>query len=146
MNPDYERLMNDALAEYSRRREQSLRTQQDLDALAETVLAPRQVVEVTVDGQGRLTSIRFPTHAYKSMPAPELAKVIMKTLTDATDRVRVRTEAVLSGTMPAHVDVRGLVRGQFDPRDLLSPDLAAGGGSLDPFDGLDPSDENGVQR
>ncbi|GLY31532.1 YbaB/EbfC family nucleoid-associated protein [Kineosporia sp. NBRC 101731] len=133
MSSEYDALLDQAMAEYGRRRDQSLRAQEELHALTETVTAPRQAVQVTVDGLGRLTDLKFPTHSYKTMPAPDLAKIILKTVADARERIESRAACVVAPGLPAHVNAVDFVGGRLDPKDLLPKDLADIRGSSDPW-------------
>lgn len=126
MSSEYDELLEQALAEYGRRRDQAVKTRADMDGLSETATAPRQVVQVTVDGLGRMTGLKFPTHAYKSMPAPDLAATIMKTLQEARDRVDGRAAEALSGSLPSTVDAAALLHGRVGLEDLLPREPAQG--------------------
>ncbi|MBT0772852.1 YbaB/EbfC family nucleoid-associated protein [Kineosporia sp. J2-2] len=133
MSSEYDEILGRAMAEYGRSRDRALKARRDIDALTETATAPRQVVQVTVDAMGRLTELKFPTASYKSMPAPELAKIILKTVSDARERVGARAASAMAPALPPHVDPAALLSGRMDGSALIPDELAEVRGSSDPW-------------
>lgn len=116
-NPLQDRI-EQAFAEFEHSQAALTAIQDELAANSTTVASKNRAVQVTVDGHGDVTEIKFPTKAYRTMAPAELGSLLVETLGEA------RREAVESAT--------NLVRTTLPDS---GPLLAAFGGSTD-FDAV----------
>lgn len=114
MSTGYEQQMEEALAQYQRRREELVAFQRDAAGIAVTVTAPRKVVSVTIGNGGIVKEIKFPTTAYKNLSGPELAKVLVTTIEDARSQALDKVADLLAPMLPPGLDPRQVVRGSAD--------------------------------
>lgn len=113
------------IARYENIREQTIGARQRMREISCTVVAPRQVVSVTVGRHGVLTEIKFPTGAYKSMTPKELAEVIVKTFQQAREKSLDEAADIMRPIMPNGIDVRTMMSGDVDFEQLLPKDPLA---------------------
>jgi DNA-binding protein YbaB len=115
------------IAEYRDQRAKVDDVQRRIADVSTTVTAPKQVVEVTVSGQGEVTGIAFPTGAYKRMPPKELADVLIATLGEARTRSVQQVAALVAEQLPAGGIPDGFRNGggkiSDGPDDLPIPDI-----------------------
>jgi len=110
------------MAQYRKQFEELSEIQHKLREISCTVTAPRQAVTVTVGHGGAVTDIKFPTGAYKRMPPAELAKAVLKAITDAQQQVSREAAEVVAPSLPAGIDAQELFSGKADLQSLLSPE------------------------
>ena len=75
----YSAEIEELLAKYRERRSKAGELQRQITAVTGTATAQRQTVKITVNVQGEITALEFPTGAYKRMAPAELAEVITST-------------------------------------------------------------------
>jgi hypothetical protein len=119
MASPYESILDQAMAEYGRQREQSGELYRQLNSVTETAVAARQVVRVTVGRQGEVTELTFPNAAYKNMTGVELSAVILKTIAQAHAQMRARAAELLAPSLPPGVSATDLMSGNVDLEALL---------------------------
>lgn len=124
MSTDYAQQMDEALAQYRRRREELVAFQRDAAEIAVTVTAPRKVVSVTIGNGGTVKEIKFPTTAYKNLSGPELAKVLVTTIEDARSQALDKVADLLAPMLPPGLDSRQVVRGSADLDTVMPEDPA----------------------
>jgi DNA-binding protein YbaB len=102
------------LADLGRQREAVGTFQQEL-AEATTTVAPRnRSISVTVDGQGELVDIKFPSQSYRTMAPAELGRLIVDTVTEARAEARDKAVAMLRDLAPTGLPVGDILRGPVD--------------------------------
>jgi DNA-binding protein YbaB len=119
MSSRYEQLADQAAAAYQKRLDDLAESRRKLAEVSATVVAPRQVVSVTVGGQGEITDVKFPVSAYKDMAPAELADVIMKTVKDAREQALGKSAKVLAPMLPEGFSAEAIVTGTADLRSML---------------------------
>lgn len=119
MPSPYEELADQALAAYQKRLDELAGSRQKMAEVSATVVAPRQVVSVTVGGRGELTGLKFPVDAYKNMAPAELASVILKTVQDAREKALSKTAEVLAPMLPDGFSAEDIVKGTADLGSML---------------------------
>lgn len=122
MSTGYAEQMEEALAQYQRRREELVAFQRDAAEIAVTVTAPRKVVSVTIGNGGTVKEIKFPTAAYKNLSGPELAKVLVTTIEDARSQALDKMADLLAPMLPPGLDPRQVVRGSADLHKVMPED------------------------
>jgi DNA-binding protein YbaB len=65
-----------------------------------TAASPHRSVLVTVNAQGEITALAFPTDAYRAMSAAELAEEILSAARDAKSKAREPLEDLLGPDAP----------------------------------------------
>lgn len=124
MSARFDGLMQEALQAYQDKRQGLVEMRTKLAAVTATAKAPRQAVVVTVNGQGQVTDLKFPTDAYKRMAPAELASTITKTINDARDQARRQSADLLSPVLPPGVSVDAIVKGDdIDLNAVLPADV-----------------------
>ena len=119
MSSPYEELAGQALAAYQKRLDDLAESRRKLAEVSATVVAPRQVVSVTIGGQGEITDVKFPTGAYKNMTPAELAEVILKTAKDARDQALSKSAKVLAPMLPDGFSADAIMAGTADLKSML---------------------------
>ncbi|MFJ9409139.1 YbaB/EbfC family nucleoid-associated protein [Streptomyces sp. NPDC101393] len=123
MPTPYDQQIEDLLAEYRDAREKTVETHQQISEIQGTAVAPRQVVKVSVGGQGQVTALDFPTGAYRNMAPKDLSRVILATLEEARGKALAQAMEVGMGGLPEGMTPADMLSGNFDPRDLLPKDM-----------------------
>lgn len=108
-----------AASQYRKQFDELRETQRLLKEISCTVNAPRQTVSVTVGHGGAVRDIRFPSNAYKRMAPAELAKTVLKTITDAQQEAIRAAAALIAPTLPPGMNAEHLFTGDVDLQSLL---------------------------
>ncbi|WP_433261109.1 YbaB/EbfC family nucleoid-associated protein [Actinosynnema sp. CS-041913] len=119
MSTSYEHEMERTLAQYHEQRAGLADLQRALGEVSCSATAPRKVVTVSVGSQGEVTSLKFPTEAYKRMVPAELAEVILTTINDARSQALDETAKLLGAIMPPQFDARAIVEGKADLQAMM---------------------------
>lgn len=119
MTSPYEDLVGQALTLYQKWLDEFAESRQKLAEVLATVVAPMQVVSVTVGASGELTDLKFPVEAYKNMAPAELASVILRTFQDAREGVLSETAKVLAPMLPEGFSAEDFRKGTTDLRPLM---------------------------
>lgn len=122
MSTGYEQQLEEALAQYQRRRTELAEFQRDAAGVSATVTAPRKVVSVTIGNAGVVKEIKFPTAAFKNLSGPELAKVLVTTIEDARAQALDKVADLLAPMLPPGLDPRQVVRGSADLEKVMPAD------------------------
>lgn len=122
-------LHNDLEAALVRLRDQQSELTKATKAIAdaETSTSSRdRLIEVTVDGQGRLTGLKITGRRFRELSAAELAAKIVETVRAAQDEQTAKTVTALARFAPPGVDLAAMLDGSASAADLL----ASAGASL----------------
>ncbi|MEV7320191.1 YbaB/EbfC family nucleoid-associated protein [Streptomyces sp. NPDC093970] len=103
---------DDLFEAYRARRAEAEQLQKRVRETTASVVAPRQVVKVTVGSRGELTAVEFPTGAYRRLTPAELAEVLMTSVREAQEKVADEVSELLAPHLPAELNVRGVLRGE----------------------------------
>lgn len=122
MSNGFAQQMEEALAQYQRRRVELAEFQRNAAEVSVTVTAPRKVVSVTIGNSGVVKDIKFPTAAYKNLSGPELAKVLVQTIEDARSQALDKVADLLAPMLPPGLDPRQVVRGTADLETVMPED------------------------
>ncbi|MGH3664208.1 MAG: YbaB/EbfC family nucleoid-associated protein [Micromonosporaceae bacterium] len=113
------------------------RSQTAIDSIREeladsttTVTAKNRAVEVTVDGQGEVTEITFPTKKYRSMAPAELGSLLVETLADARQQAVRRATTLMRTAMPNSGPLLEALGGDSGEIDALVEELSQMDGPL----------------
>ncbi|OZM72124.1 hypothetical protein CFN78_16425 [Amycolatopsis antarctica] len=109
----YEMKIRELMADYHRQRASLAEMQHRMKETVGTAVAPRQAAKATVNANGELAELTFPTNAYKSMAPKELSTMLLKVIGDA----RVDAMRSVTGMIGAQ-----LGDGSETISDLLGPD------------------------
>ncbi|MEW2445725.1 YbaB/EbfC family nucleoid-associated protein [Micromonospora marina] len=85
-----------------------------------TATGKRRAVQVTVDGQGNLTEIKFPTSAYRTMAGGELGTLLLETITTARRQAIDAGIAQFAQLMPANLPLADILGGSVDVDAMLA--------------------------
>jgi DNA-binding protein YbaB len=99
-------------AVYRQRQAEAAELRRKLAASTATAVAPRGVVKVTVAANGDVTSIDFPTSAYKRMAPAELARVLVSTIGDARAKALTAAAEVLTPELPKGLNFAEMAQGK----------------------------------
>ncbi|WP_405467275.1 YbaB/EbfC family nucleoid-associated protein [Streptomyces canus] len=115
----YDQHIDELLGTYRRERAQVGELQRRMREVTASAMAPRQALKVTVNSQGEVTEIEFPTGAYKRMAPVELSQTLLTTIQKARTTALAEVAEVLSGHLPAGVVAADLLQGKADLGGLL---------------------------
>lgn len=115
----YDQHIEELLGAYRRERAQIGDLQRRMREVKASATAPRQALKVTVDSQGEVTAIEFPTGAYKRMAPVELAQMLVSTIQKARTIAVEEAAEILSGHLPAGMSAVDLLQGKADFGALL---------------------------
>lgn len=106
--------LEELMAQYRERRSKAGELQRQIAAVTGTATAQRQTVKVTVNVQGEITALEFPTGAYKRMTPVELAEAITSTIQAARAKAMESMKSMLMPEMPAGMNFMDLMQGKAD--------------------------------
>jgi DNA-binding protein YbaB len=115
----YDQQIEQLLGTYRSERAQVGELQRRMREVKGSATAPRQAVKVTVNAQGEVTDLEFPTGAYKRMPPVELSQLLLKTIQQARSKAMAEVADVLSGHLPEGIAAGDLLQGKADLGGLL---------------------------
>ena len=121
MTMPYDGELRDLLDQYRRQRAELGDMQREMREISATASAGQQAVRVTVDAQGDITDLAFPTGAYRRMAPAELASVLTSTLRLARAEAARKMQEVLARHNPEG-GALDLVKGATDWSKLLPPE------------------------
>ncbi|MFD8720123.1 YbaB/EbfC family nucleoid-associated protein [Streptomyces sp. NPDC059629] len=119
MTSPYDEEIEDLLALYRKQRTEAVEARRRINEVTGTATAPRQTVKATVNAQGEVTAIEFPTGAYHRMTPKELSEALLTTIRQARANALEAVAEVSSLGLPAGVKITDLVEGRVDPTALL---------------------------
>jgi hypothetical protein len=90
-----------------------------MNEIRATATSPRREVEITVGHNGTVTGLRFPSGAYRRMPAKALAETILATIASAKRMAHDQTAEILAPLLPPGLNARDLLSGKLDPGVLV---------------------------
>jgi DNA-binding protein YbaB len=103
-----------AYAQFARQHEALTALTAESQRAETTVTAKNRAVAVTVNGRAAVTSIKFPTAAYRTMPAVELAGLLVETIEAARAQAADEARARYSSLLPEGLDTTGTLDGSLD--------------------------------
>jgi DNA-binding protein YbaB len=106
--------LEELMAQYRERRARAGELQRQIAAVTGTATAQRQTVKVTVNVQGEITALEFPTGAYKRMAPADLAEAITSTVEAARAKALETMKTMLLPEMPAGLNFMDLMQGKAD--------------------------------
>lgn len=121
----YEGQVEELMAQYQQRLASIGELQRKIASISGTAASARQSVKVTVDVNGEITSLEFPTGAYKRLPPAELSAEIMATARDAKAKAREQLDTLMAAEFPAGqslsdiAKVADIVKGGVDPAEAF---------------------------
>lgn len=119
MSSSYDQEIEDLLELYQRQRAEAVETRRRINEVTGTAIAPRQTVKATVNAQGDVTAIEFPSGAYHRMPPKELSEVLLTTLRQARSKALEQVSELTTPALPPGVTIADLLQGRVDPSALL---------------------------
>jgi len=118
MTSPYDEEIERLLAQYQQQRDEVASTRARINELTGQATAPRQVVRITVNGQGDVTAVEFPTTAYRRLAGKELADLIVATYRRARDEAQEKLAELMDEQLPGGLTYAGLLGGE-DASSLL---------------------------
>lgn len=106
--------LEQAMAEFERNKAAIGDLRDGLAATQTTISPKNRAISVTVDGQGELTEVKFPTNAYRTMPPVELGRLIADTVTEAREQARRKSIGMFESLLPAGLPVADMLSGPVD--------------------------------
>lgn len=101
-------LHNEMAAALAELREQQSRITEAVERLKSadaTVVSEDRLISASVNGQGRITELKFAGRRWRELAPKELAARIVDVVTKAQDKAAESTNALVSGLMPEGVDL-----------------------------------------
>lgn len=122
MSTNHDEQLEQSIAKYREQREGLVDLQRDLGAISCSATAPRQVVTVSVGHQGEVTSLKFPSDAYKRMVPAELSEAILTTINEARAKALDEAAKLLAPMLPERFNAREIVEGKANLRSMMPPE------------------------
>lgn len=122
MSANYDEQLEQTIAKYREQRDGLVELQRSLGTISCSATAPRQVVTVSVGHQGEITSLKFPTDAYKRMVPAELSEAILTTVNEARAKALDEAAKLLAPMLPEKFNAREIVEGKADLQSMMPPE------------------------
>ncbi|MBY8851715.1 YbaB/EbfC family nucleoid-associated protein [Saccharothrix longispora] len=110
--------MSTALTDLRAQQDRITETLAQLGSVEATSTSEDRLLQATVDGQGRLTGLKFTGRRWRDLAPKELAAKLVEVVNRAQDQAAQQTASLMSGLMPPGLDAERL-------RDLGGTDLDA---------------------
>ena len=117
-SPMHDRI-EQAMAEFERNKAAIEDLQNGLAATHTTISPKNRSISVTVDGQGELTEVKFPSNAYRGMSPAQLGSLIVDTVTEAREEARRKSIGMFQSLLPAGLPVGDMLSGPVDFDDVM---------------------------
>ena len=88
--------------------------QQHMADAATTIAPKNRRISVTVDGQGELVEVKFPSNVHRTMPAAELGRLIVDTVNEAREEARRKMTGLFESVMPGGLPFGDMLNGPVD--------------------------------
>jgi DNA-binding protein YbaB len=111
---NFEDAAENALLRYRELRKGVMETQRQIQEISGTAVSKRQTVKVTVNVQGEIIAIEFPTGAYKRMTPIELAETIKSTAQEAKEKALEDFNALMDPKISIGLSFKELMQGKAD--------------------------------
>lgn len=134
--------LEESYAELVNQREALNDMQHRLAEVGTTVTSKNRAVSVTLDGQGKVSEIKFLTSGYRSMAPTELGALLVSTIADARAAVNNQIAEILQEVMPGTV-VLDALNGDFDVNSVMDKAIAEAAADQSFFDLGSESDRSG---
>lgn len=116
--------INEIMAELEQSRQDLHKAQTRISEVSRTTQSGNRMVSATVDARGQLTGLQFHGTKYRSIPGPELADLIVRTVRKANSAAAAEVHETMKSLLPG----QGLppilakaIEGSELPADLLDP-------------------------
>lgn len=109
-----ENAAENALARYRELRKEAMNTQRQMLEISGTAVSKRQTVKISVNVTGEITSIEFPTGAYKRMTPTELAEAITTTAQAAKEKALEDLNELMEPKLTSGLSFKELIQGKAD--------------------------------
>lgn len=113
--------VEELLAGYREKVAKQAELRRRLAEISGTATASRNVVKVTVNGQGQVRSIEFPVSTYKRTPPADLSKTIMETIEQARHQAMEAVRELMTPELPAGLNFMEMLQGKADAPGILPP-------------------------
>jgi DNA-binding protein YbaB len=115
-------MLNNAKNEFRISQDRLKAAREDNARASCTVTSKDHAVAVTIDGQGVVTSVTFPTTKYRKMAPGELGALIVTTIAAARAEAMEKAIQTFGPILPAGLNLRGLMEGTHN-MDAMYADL-----------------------
>jgi DNA-binding protein YbaB len=106
--------IEELMTRYRERRARAGELQRQIAEITGNAVAQRQTVKVTVNVQGEITALEFPTGAYKRMTPVELAETITATAREAKAKALENLKTLMLPELPNGLNFMDLIQGKAD--------------------------------
>ncbi|MFT7841739.1 YbaB/EbfC family nucleoid-associated protein [Saccharothrix sp. BKS2] len=96
--------MTTALTDLRAQQDRIAETLAQLGSVEATSTSEDRLLQATVDGQGRLTGLKFTGRRWRDLAPKELAAKLVEVVNRAQDQAAQQTASLMSGLMPAGLD------------------------------------------
>ncbi|MEV4759505.1 YbaB/EbfC family nucleoid-associated protein [Micromonospora sp. NPDC049559] len=114
MTSPLENRIEQAMAEFERHKASVADFEARVADSRTTVTTKNRALSVTVNAQGELVEVKFPTGAYRTMAPAELAGLLVDAVRDAQLQARQQAAQLLQALLPAGVPVLDMLTGPVD--------------------------------
>lgn len=140
----FQNQINEIMAELEQSQRDLRRAQARISEVSRTTQSGNRMVSATVDARGQLTGLQFHGTKYRSLPGPELADLIVRTVRKAKSAAAAEVQETMKNLLPGHglpPILAKAIEGSDLAADLLDPQKLFGDlGSL-----FDPAPTTGAE-
>ncbi|MFK3979269.1 YbaB/EbfC family nucleoid-associated protein [Micromonospora sp. NPDC050397] len=126
-----------AYAELERSQAALAGVQEELDGAETTVTSKNRAITVTVNSRGDLVDIKFLTRSYRTMPAAELATLLIDTIAEARAKAQAAVAATFQSVLPAGMSALDMINGTVDFDSMMREAIRM---ANEPFPGEEATD------
>jgi DNA-binding protein YbaB len=119
MTGTYDDEIEQLMTEYHKRRAAAGDRQRQIREITATAVAPRQTVKATVNVNGELVALEFPTGAYKRMAPNELTEAILAAVREASGKALEAFRELMAPQLPNGLNFIDLIKGKADLAEAL---------------------------
>ena len=117
--PEHATQADELLAQYQARLAELGELRRKIAEISGTASSARQGVKITVNVQGEIIALEFPSGAYKRMPPAELSAEILATAQAAKAKAQEQFSRLVTPEIPLGSRLVGLAQGTADPTEFL---------------------------
>jgi DNA-binding protein YbaB len=120
MTSAFDSVFSEVMAELEKQRESLAELHKGLNEVNATVRSKRRQVSATVDGRGEIVELKFHGETFRTMPAPDLAKLIVDTIRQAKEEARSQSWESIGEALPDGAEIADVVSGDYDWSNALN--------------------------
>lgn len=120
MSSGFEEQISELMAEFHRQRDQLLKARDEFAKSSVTARSKDRLIEITLELDGRMKSIKFHGHEYAAMPPAQLSALLLETFNAAREKAMAKTSEAFGQYAAFGSDLRDSLIGGDEINDVFS--------------------------